>query len=73
MPVDSNLFDPNVYTTTMEYEYSGLINALCYLHQEIEKEGLEAASLHLKIAIAELKEHRLPIAKSSRKKKDKAS
>lgn len=71
MSVESNLFDPNTYTTTMEYEYSGLINALCYIHQEVESAKLHVAALHLKIAIAELKEFRLPIPNSPKKIKEK--
>lgn len=41
----------------MEYEYAGMINALSYLCQEAEAATLELVSLHLTIAIEELKEH----------------
>lgn len=50
----------NTYVTAVEYEYSGMINALTYLCQEARAAHLDLVTLHLKIAIAELKEYRLP-------------
>lgn len=58
-------FTPEQYVTEMEYEYAGLINTLSYLSQEAKTAKLELVSLHLNIAIDELKEYRPP--KNSRK------
>ncbi len=59
MTLKNTPFDPTEYVTAMEYEYAGMINALNLLHQEAEAAHLELVSLHLKIAIAELKEFRV--------------
>lgn len=53
-------FAPAEYVTTMEYEYAGMINALSYLCHEATAAKLELVSLHLSIAIDELKDHHLP-------------
>ena len=48
------------YVSAIEYEYAGMINALNYLCQEADAATLEYVSLHLNIAIEELKEYHLP-------------
>ena len=47
------------YVSAMEYEYAGMINALNYLCKEADGATLEYVSLHLNIAIEELKEYQL--------------
>lgn len=53
-------FIPAQYVANMEYEYAGMINTLKYLSKEAENANLDLVSLHLNIAIEDLKEHRLP-------------
>lgn len=48
------------YVAAMDYEYADMINVLNYLCREAESAKLELVSLHLNIAIAELKEYRQP-------------
>lgn len=55
---------PKQYVAAMEYEYAGMINALNYLRKEAEAAKLELVSLHLNIAIADLREYRLPHSQS---------
>lgn len=45
------------YVSAMEYEYAGMINALNYLCREADAATLDYVSLHLNIAIEELKEY----------------
>jgi len=45
------------YVAEMEYQYAGMINALSYLCEEAESAKLELVSLHLAIAIEDLKEY----------------
>jgi len=52
------------YVTAMEYEYAGMINTLYYLSQEAEAAKLELVSLHLNIAIDELKDYPESAAKT---------
>jgi len=51
------------YVDAMDYEYADMINVLNYLCREAEAAKLDLVSLHLNIAIAELKEYHLPTTK----------
>lgn len=57
MSLKKSDFTTKQYVADMDYEYSGIINALNYLCQEAESAKLALVSLHLSIAIAELREY----------------
>ncbi|NOZ42639.1 MAG: hypothetical protein GXP02_05670 [Alphaproteobacteria bacterium] len=57
MGLKKGCFTPEQYVAAMEYEYAGMINALCYLCQEADNAKLDFVGLHLHIAIEELKEY----------------
>lgn len=60
MSQETTDFIPEQYYTEMEYEYAGMINTLSYLCKEAMSAKLELVSLHLTIAIEDLKEYRHP-------------
>ncbi len=64
MSTDSASFVPQQYAADIAYEYAGMINTLIYLSQEARNANLELVSLHLDIAIAELKEYHPPKVKT---------
>ncbi|PHZ85004.1 hypothetical protein [Paremcibacter congregatus] len=55
MSQEDDIASAMAYVTDVKFEYAAMINTLYYLCEEADSIGLPDVSLHLKIAIDELK------------------
>jgi len=60
MPRQKEPFDQKAYNAAMKKEHDGLINCLNYILKEVEDAEMALVSLHLKLAIEEIRDFEPP-------------